>query len=150
MSPYILRRETWIGRPLDEVFDFFSRAENLERITPPWIGFRIVTPGRVEMKAGARLEYKIRLHGISLGWITEIERWEPPFFFVDVQLKGPYKLWRHTHAFAERDGGTAMTDTVEYALPFGIVGRIVNRLQVARDLERIFDYRADRIREILG
>jgi ligand-binding SRPBCC domain-containing protein len=69
---------------------------------------------------------------------------------VDVQLKGPYKLWRHTHAFAERDGGTAMTDTVEYALPFGIVGRIVNRLQVARDLERIFDYRADRIREILG
>jgi ligand-binding SRPBCC domain-containing protein len=150
MTIHKLNRELWVPRPLPVVFDFFSRVENLERITPPWMRFRILTPLPVEMKKGATIAYELRVRGIPLQWLTEIERWDPPFEFVDIQSKGPYRFWRHTHRFSEVDDGVSISDVVEYALPFGLLGQLVNRLQVARDLSRIFDYRTERIRALLG
>jgi len=147
---HIFRRETFLPIPLPVVFDFFSRAENLEAITPPWLQFRIETPPPIAMRAGARIRYRLRLHGIPLGWLTEIEKWDPPREFIDLQIKGPYRLWRHRHRFRERDGGTVMEDRIEYALPFGALGRLVNAVWVARDVARIFDYRGQRIRQLLA
>ena len=150
MTVYKLNRELWVPRPLPAVFEFFSRADNLERITPPWLSFRILTPAPIEMTEGATIGYALRVKGIPLRWLTQIERWNPPFEFVDVQAKGPYKLWRHTHRFSDLAGGTSIADTVEYALPFGVLGRLTHRFQVARDLAQIFDYREQRVRELLG
>ena len=150
MSTYLLQRELWIPKPLSTVFDFFSCAENLERITPPWMSFRILTPPPITMKQGVQVAYALRVRGIPLRWLTEIERWNPPFEFVDVQAKGPYQLWRHTHRFSELGRGTLVVDNVEYALGFGIVGRMVHRLQVARDLSGIFDYRVHRVQALLS
>jgi ligand-binding SRPBCC domain-containing protein len=146
MTIHQLERETWVPHPLLPVFDFFSKPENLEEITPPWLRFRIVSSGPIQMKPGATIRYALRVHGIPISWLTEIEEWNPPFEFIDRQVNGPYRLWRHTHRFAERDGGTSIVDIVQYALPFGPVGRLVNWLQVARDVSRIFDYRAECIR----
>jgi ligand-binding SRPBCC domain-containing protein len=150
MAVHTLNRELFIPRPAPDVFDFFKRAENLETITPPWLKFKILTPQPVEMKQGAKIAYRLRLRGIPLTWLTEIALWDPPFQFVDTQLKGPYKLWQHMHRFLPVDGGTRMTDRVDYALPFGVLGELVHRLVVARDVAKIFDFRASRIRELLG
>ena len=147
---YTLDRELLVPRPLPEVFDFFSRAENLQRITPPWLHFTMRTPAPINIGPGAVIEYSIRVRGIPLRWRTLIESWNPPHQFVDVQAKGPYKLWRHTHRFAEVPGGTLISDHVEYELPFGIIGRVVNRLQVSRDLAKVFDYRSDQVLRIFG
>ena len=150
MGLYTLRRELWVPYPLSTVFDFFSRAENLEQITPPWMRFRILTPLPIVMKPGATVAYSLRVRGIPLRWLTEIERWNPPFEFIDVQARGPYRIWRHTHRFSERNGGTLIEDTVAYALPFGLLGRLLHRLQVARDLAQIFDYRARQVQALLS
>src|SRR3981081_1825659 len=125
-----LHREMWVPRPLPEVFDFFSRVENLEKITPPWMRFRSLTPLPVEMKKGVTVAYALRVRGIPVRWLTEIERWNPPFEFIDVHARWPYLFWRHTHRFAEVDGGVSISDAVEYALPFGLWGRLVNRFHV--------------------
>jgi ligand-binding SRPBCC domain-containing protein len=148
--PHQLHRELWIPQPVGEVFDFFSRAGNLERITPPWLRFRMLTAGPIEMRAGTLLDYRLRIHGLPVRWRTRIESWNPPHSFVDVQERGPYRLWRHTHRFREERGGTAMTDDVEYELPLGILGAIAHRLMVARDVESIFDFRAERIGGLLS
>jgi len=146
---HTLRRQQWLPLPIDEVFPFFADARNLGEITPRWLGFRILTPGPIRIAEGTRIRYRLRFHGIPLGWATEIRRWMPPKRFVDVQLKGPYQLWHHTHRFEPKDGGTLMTDIVRYRLPLGIVGRVVHHLKVRRDVERIFDYRAWRVLEAL-
>jgi ligand-binding SRPBCC domain-containing protein len=148
MTIYTLHRELRVPHALPAVFDFFSRAENLEKLTPPWMRFRILTPPPIEMKQGATIRYALRVRGIPLEWISKIERWNPPFEFIDVQVKGPYKFWRHTHRFSEVGGGTAIEDIVQYALPFGPLGRLVHRLQVARDLANIFDYRAQQVQTL--
>lgn len=148
MTTYTLRRELWVPRALADVFEFFSRAENLERLTPPWMRFRILTPPPIEMRPGAIIQYALRVRGIPLRWITEIERWNPPYEFVDIQTKGPYKIWHHTHLFSEIAGGTLIVDIVNYALPLGPLGRMVHRLQVAKDLERIFDYRERQVQAL--
>jgi|SRR5450432_303536 ligand-binding SRPBCC domain-containing protein len=150
MTVYKLHRELWVPRPVPTVFDFFSRPENLEAITPPWVGFRILGPGPITMERGASIAYALRVRGIPLRWLTEIERWNPPFEFVDVQARGPYRLWRHSHWFSPVEGGTSIVDDVEYALPFGLLGRLINRLQVAQDVAQIFDYRAQRVRELFS
>jgi hypothetical protein len=144
-----MRRRQWIPQPIDEVFAFFSDARNLEEITPSWLGFHILTPGPIQIAKGTRIRYRLRLHGIPVDWETEIRRWNPPNLFIDVQLEGPYQLWHHTHRFEPKDGGTLMMDIVRYRLPFGIIGRFVNRLKVRRDVERIFDYRAQHIQKVL-
>jgi len=147
---YELKREVWIPRTLPEVFAFFSKATNLETLTPEWLKFRVVTPEPIAMRAGALIEYRLKVRGLPIGWRTEILEWNPPYSFVDLQLKGPYKLWHHTHTFVEKDGGTLMTDVVKYDLPFGPLGRIVHWLQVKRDVQSIFDYRSRRILELFS
>lgn len=145
-----LERVQVVSRPLREVFAFFSRAENLERITPPWLRFALLTPEPIEMRSGTTIEYRLRLHGVPLRWVSLIELWDEEQRFVDRQLRGPYRLWRHQHEFAEVDGGTRVHDRVDYALPLGRVGRIAGTPIVRRDLARIFDYRQAAIAELLG
>jgi len=138
-----LERTQRLRAPAERAFEFYAEARNLEAITPPWLGFRMITQGTIEMRAGALIDYRLKLHGVPVRWRTRIEVWEPPLRFVDVQLRGPYSLWEHTHTF-ERDGDDAVliTDRVRYALPLGPLGGIAHAIFVRRDLERIFNYRA--------
>ena len=124
--------------PRDELFAFFAAAENLGRITPPWLHFRILTPTPIAMRPGALIDYRLRLHGVPLRWRTEIAEWEPPVRFVDVQLRGPYRLWVHTHTFTATPAGTLCTDEIRYAVPGG---RLVDRLFVRPQVARIFAHR---------
>jgi ligand-binding SRPBCC domain-containing protein len=148
-ADYVLQREATVTCPLEKVFDFFSKAENLETLTPPWLRFRIETPQPIQMRQGATIAYRLHVRGVPLRWLTEIEVWRPPYEFVDVQVKGPYKLWRHIHHFQESKDGTRIMDVVNYTLPLGPLGRLVHRLQVADDLDKIFDYREHRVRTLL-
>jgi ligand-binding SRPBCC domain-containing protein len=138
---HVLERSQQLPAPLDEVFAFFADARNLEAITPPWLGFRVVTEGEIEMRPGTLIEYRLGLHGIPVRWLTRIEVWEPGARFVDAQLKGPYALWHHTHTFQEADGGTLIADRVRYRMPLQPLGAIAHLAFVRRDLERIFDFR---------
>ncbi len=148
MHTYLLEREQWIPRPIGVVFAFFADATNLEAITPPWLGFRILTPRPIALHAGALIDYRLGWRWLPLRWRTRIEEWEPPHRFVDVQLRGPYALWHHTHSFEPHEGGTWMRDRVRYALPLGPLGRLANRFRVRKDLEAIFAYRAEKIAEL--
>jgi ligand-binding SRPBCC domain-containing protein len=139
-----------IAAPLPEVFAFFSNPANLARITPPGLGFRMHRPAPPELSEGARLEYRIRWSAFTIRWVTRITKWLPPHEFVDIQEKGPYAAWIHTHRFTEQDGGVVMEDHVDYALPLGPLGRLVHRLHVRRQLEEIFDYRRRAIDEIFA
>ena len=136
------REQVLPGAPAD-VFQFFADALNLERITPPWLGFRVVTPGAIEMGPGTLIEYRLRLHRVPVRWLTRIEAWEPPLRFVDAQVRGPYRVWRHEHSFEPAPGGagTLIRDRVDYALPLGPLGDLAHALFVWRDLRRIFDHR---------
>ncbi len=147
MSVHVLRREQRLPGSPDDVFEFFGDAHNLEAITPPWLGFRVLTPRPIEMGAGTLIEYRLALHRVPVRWRTRIAVWDPPRRFVDVQLSGPYRLWHHTHDFqAHPDGGTLMRDTVRYALPLGPLGGLAHLLLVRRDLATIFDFRREAIR----
>jgi ligand-binding SRPBCC domain-containing protein len=145
-----LQREQYVARPLADVFDFFAEAHNLERITPPWLSFTVLTPDPIEMRAGALIDYRLRVHGIPLRWTSRIEDWEPGRSFVDRQLRGPYGLWHHRHTFAEEGQGTVVGDEVDYAMPFGAFGDLAHPLFVRRDLERIFTYRHEAVPRLLG
>ena len=150
MKTYILEREQQIDRPIGEVFAFFSDAFNLERLTPRFLSFRILTKRPVRMEPGRLLDYKLSLFGVGFYWQTLIEEWEPEEYFIDVQLKGPYALWRHTHTFEKLDDRhTLMRDRVEYALPYGPFGRLAHWLFVRRSLKHIFDYRAEMTARLL-
>jgi len=147
----VLERVQRIEQPLERTFEFFADAGNLEAITPPWLGFRIVTPRPVEMGPGALIEYRLKLHGIPVRWRTRIEAWEPPRRFVDAQLSGPYALWHHTHTFeADGDDATLMRDRVRYRIGFGPLGSLALALFVRRDLDRIFDFRQEAIAGLIG
>ena len=147
MRAHLLIREQRLPGSPEEVFPFFASARNLEAITPPWLRFRVVTPEPIAMDAGALIAYRLRLHGVSVRWLTRIETWQPDVRFVDAQVRGPYRLWHHTHELTPLDDGrTLMRDTVRYALPFGPLGEVAHRLFVARDLRRIFDFRAAEVR----
>lgn len=148
--PFTLEQEQWVPQPLDEIFKFFSDAKNLEALTPSWMRFHILTPQPIEIAAGTVIDYRLRWHGIPLRWKTEIITWEPPIRFVDLQLKGPYRLWRHTHRFQTAAGGTRISDSVEYALPFGLLGRLVHAVSVRKNVEEIFEYRRQKICDLFG
>lgn len=142
----VLHRETMVPASLDETFAFFADAANLERLTPPWLNFAIRTPMPVTMRTGLEIEYEIRLYGVPIPWRTRIDAWEPGVRFVDRQLVGPYRWWHHEHRFEVTDAGTRVIDHVEY-LP-----RVawLSSAFVRRDLERIFSFRQEEIRSILG
>ena len=144
---FTLQTELWLPRARDEVFAFFADARNLETLTPPWLKFEVLTPAPIAMRPGTLIDYRIRVHGFPSRWRTEITAWDPPHRFVDVQLRGPYTLWHHTHIFEERAGGTLCLDHVRYR-PRG--GALVHWLFVRRDVERIFRYRQERMQEMFA
>src|SRR3954451_17657915 len=127
--------------PIEQAFAFFSDAHNLERITPPWLRFRIVEAPD-ELAVGARLRYRLRLFGIPIRWRTEIAAWSPPLGFVDVQRRGPFLLWEHTHRLRQVEAGTEIYDHVRHRLFLGPIGPLVQRLVVRRWVQAIFDYRS--------
>lgn len=134
--------------PIDRVFAFFGAAENLQRITPPELGFQILTPLPIEIQSGSIIDYRIRLFGIPMRWRTEITVWEPPSRFVDVQVKGPYTEWIHTHTFESSPTGTLIRDQVQYQLPLTPLGDVV--LPVIRlQIKRIFAHRDAATRRLL-
>ncbi len=147
MKIYTFESEHWLPRPLDEVFAFFADTGNLQVLTPPWLKFAMLTPVPIEMKPGALIDYRLRLHGVPIRWQSEITVWDPPHRFVDEQRRGPYLLWIHEHSFAGQDRGTVVKDRIEYAVPGGAP---VQKLFVAPDLRRIFDYRRRKLQEIFA
>ncbi|HVF91544.1 MAG TPA: SRPBCC family protein [Blastocatellia bacterium] len=151
MHTYVLERSQVIHRSRGEVFAFFGDAFNLERITPPLLHFRVLSYAPVKMRAGALLDYRLALFGVPFYWRTLIESWTPEESFVDTQIKGPYRLWRHTHTFeALSPETTLMRDRVEYGIPLGILGRIAHRSFVAGTLKKIFDYRSEMTARLLA
>jgi ligand-binding SRPBCC domain-containing protein len=143
-----IHREQWLPASLAAVFSFFSDAGNLDRITPPWLRFRILGQSELVLSAGTLIHYRLAWCGIPMKWTSRIEEWIPPTRFVDVQLKGPYRRRHHTHTFESRDGGTLLGDTVHYEVPMGAMGNLFAGWMVRRDVERIFDYRAKQISAI--
>ena len=146
MTDHVLERTQVVPVAIEDAFAFFADARNLERITPPWLRFRIVEAPE-ELAAGARLRYRLTLFGIPIRWRTEIVAWNPPRGFVDVQRRGPFLLWEHSHRLTAVEGGTEIYDHVRYRLFLGPVGGVVRRLLVRGWVEGIFDYRA---REVPG
>ena len=140
MKEYVIERSVWVARPVSQVFPFFAAAENLERLTPPELGFRIRSRLPIEMRKGALIDYTIKLYGIPMKWQTGITEWNPPYSFEDTQFAGPYAKWVHTHGFVSDRGGTTIHDRVVYALPFGPLGRLVHPL-IRRQLRGIFGFR---------
>jgi ligand-binding SRPBCC domain-containing protein len=149
MTDHVLTASVRLAAPRGRVFDFFSRAENLGRITPPEMAFRILTPLPIHMREGALIDYRIGLHGVPMKWRTRITRWVPGVEFVDEQLSGPYAKWVHRHTFWDDGaGGTIVEDEVRYRLPFGVLGRMVHFL-VRKQLERIFEFRTEQVKLLL-
>lgn len=145
MRIFTFDSEICLRHPVGTVFSFFADARNLEILTPPWLQFRILTPGAIIMAKGTRIDYRLRVHGIPIRWQSEITRWEPPGVFVDEQCRGPYKLWIHEHRFQESGKGTVIGDSVKYAVPGG---KLVHKLVIERDVNKIFNYRAEKLREL--
>lgn len=146
MDGFSFHAELWLPRRREEVFPFFAEARNLQTITPPWLNIQVLQAPAI-MQTGALIEYRIKVHGIPVRWRTQITEWSPPRHFVDVQLRGPYTLWEHTHTFEEKDGGTLCLDNVRYR-PRG--GALVDWLFVRRDVNNIFAYRNRKLAEIFG
>ncbi len=143
-----LCRTQHIPAPRDEVFAFFADAHNLERITPDFLNFRILTPAPIRMHEGTIIDYRLRLFGLPVNWKTRIDRFEPDVRFIDIQLAGPYRRWHHLHEFEAIAGGTRMRDVVNYEIPFGPLGRLAERLLVGQTLDKIFSFRYQAIEEI--
>ena len=141
-----LSAETWVALPPREVFPFFADAANLERLTPPWLNFAIGTPLPIAMFPGREITYRISLRGVPMRWVSRITAYEPPSMFVDEQMKGPYRRWRHTHRFVESNGGTRLLDEVEFDM---FAAFVVGRL-VARELRAIFTYRHETLLSIFN
>ena len=142
-----LYAEMFVDLPREKIFELFADASQLERITPPWLNFKILSELPIDMKEGALIDYKIRLRYVPIKWRTEICVWEPPYRFVDQQLRGPYNKWYHEHRFVEQDGGTLCIDEVHYKVP---LGSVVNRLLVQPELIRIFEYRQQQLAAIFS
>ena len=150
MKTWCLRSSLWVPHPPAAVFPFFADARNLELLTPPWLSFTILTPTPIEMQVGTLIDYRIKLHGVPIGWRTRIARWEPPHAFADEQLRGPYTLWHHTHTFTACDGGTVLGDEVVMRPKGGPLASLVMKMFVRGDVARIFRHRAKVMAEQFG
>ncbi len=146
---YVLQREQTLPASRERVFAFFSDASNLERITPAFLRFQIVTDGPLQIHDGSLIDYRLRLYGMPMRWRSRIAEWRPMDRFVDTQIRGPYAVWHHTHEFEDApSGGTLVRDVVRYDLPFGVLGWIAHALVVRRSLDAIFAYRQAAMRSI--
>ena len=145
MPDFRVQSSVLLRHPRQDIFDFFSRAENLNVLTPPWLHFSILTPPPIDMGVGTVITYRIRLRGIPVRWVSQITEWEPPIRFEDTQVHGPYSRWVHRHIFEETAEGTLAIDDVAYRVPGG---RLVNRMFVAGEVRRIFEYRRARLLEL--
>ena len=139
MTVHEFKSELWLPLPPEEVFPFFGNAANLDAITPPWLGYGILTPLPIVMREGTLIDYRLRVHGLPLRWRTRISAWQPPHRFVDEQLRGPYRQWIHEHTFEPRNHGTFARDLLRYVVPFDT---LLHRWFVRPDIERIFQFRA--------
>ena len=154
MNPHKLNlcKEQWVPIPLPEVFAFFSDPGNLSKMTPPWVGFKILTPAPIKMARGTLIDYEVRLHRIPMHWRSEITEWSPPHRFSDLQLKGPYSYWHHVHSFSASGEGTLVVDQVEYAIPLSWMpgAGLIEHFLVKPELERIFAHRRAALRRAFG
>ena len=147
MKMHNFHTELWLPRSVPQIFDFFADAYNLQALTPDWLKFKILTPKPIQLRVGALIDYRLRIHGLPVRWQTEITAWEPPHRFVDEQKRGPYRRWIHEHHFTPQNDGALCTDHVRYAVRGG---ELVHRLFVRRDVEKIFAYRRCKLGEIFG
>ena len=141
MKVYNLKFNQTINKPIEEVFSFFSKPENLSLITPKKLSFKILTPSPIKMKEGQLIDYTIKILGKKIRWRTIITDYNPPDYFIDQQLKGPYSMWHHTHRFKSVNDSVEMVDEINYVVPFGFLGQIINYVFIKPDLVRIFKYR---------
>jgi len=142
MKTYHIKFQQFIDLPINDVFNFFSKPENLSLITPPRLKFDILTPAPIIMKEGQLIDYSLTImYCLKLRWRTLITDYNQPYKFVDQQIKGPYSLWHHTHEFEEKDGGTLIHDSVTYAVPFGVIGQLLHAVYIKYDIKNIFKYR---------
>ena len=144
---FVLETELLVPRPIDEVFAFFADARNLERITPPFLKFSVLTPPPIHLAAGTLIDYRLRVRGLPLRWRSEITVWDPPHRFVDEQRRGPYYYWHHEHKFEAVASGTLVRDEVTYQTPGGA---IINACFVAPDLRKVFEYRRTVLKSTLA
>lgn len=147
---YQLNNAFVVNATSEAAWAFFSTAENLPKITPPQMGFHIVTPRPIVLQRDSIIDYTIRVSGFPVKWRTRIVNWEPPTRFIDLQERGPYKLWHHEHTFQAVDGGVRCRDRVIYEIPLGVLGTIAQHVMVKRQLLEIFNYRKAVIERELG
>lgn len=147
---YQFYQKQYLSYPLERVFSFFEKPENLNLITPPSLAFKILTPSPIAMQKDTRIDYRIRLYGIAMSWKTVISDYQPPYSFTDTQVKGPYKLWVHRHHFFAEGEGTIMIDDLQYALSMGVLGELAHRLFVRSEIKKIFEYRSRVIEQIFS
>lgn len=151
MRLYSLSRRQRVPLSREQVFALFRQPENLARLTPPALHFKMLTPGPIRMHTGTLIDYTLRpFPFFHVRWTTLITAYEPPERFTDVQMRGPYAYWHHLHTFEETEGGTWVGDEVTYALGWGILGRLAHEFLVRRRLEAIFEYRAKMFNTLLS
>ena len=149
MADHVFESRVWLARPRPEVFAFFAEPASLERLTPPAFRLRLLNP-TVTMTTGAVLDFRLRWLGIvPLRWRAFVREWDPPYRFVDVQVRGPYARWEHLHRFLEEGGGTWVEDRVTYRLPLGLLGRAAHALVVERQLRELWAYRHQQLGELV-
>ena len=150
MHIYTLRCEMIVQENLEAVFAVFENPHNLIAITPSWLSFQVISQGPIQMRQGTRIEYNIRWLGLPMYWRTNILEYQPPYRFIDEQEQGPYQLWQHHHLFEQTEEGIKVRDYVEYALPFGLLGRLTHAVLVKNQLRGILHYRQQKLKQLIG
>ena len=149
MADYIVESRMWLPKPRAEVFAFFADPANLVRVAPPSLGLRLLAPPPA-MTAGATFDLRLRWLGITFNWRAFMREYDPPFRFLDVQVRGPYARWEHRHIFLSEGEGTAVEDRIVYRLPLGALGHLAHVMFVHRQLTAMWNYRRRKISELLA
>jgi len=148
MADHVLEFRVWLPRPREEIFPFFADPRNLKVLDPPWLRPALLSSPPDPLEAGTVFDFRIRWLGIPLRWRVLIREYDPPYRFVDVQVRGPYARWEHRHLFRAEKGGTSVEDRITYRLPLGPLGRLLHTLWVRRQLAAIFAHRRRRLGEL--